>query len=258
MGLGPGQLREWHRPDELFALRQKIIPDKGEIGFYGGTMTKLKNLLLIGGHGKVGLLATPKLVDAGIDVTSLYRTAAQTADIKAGGATPLLRDVTELSVQDWADLFADVDTVVWSAGNGGKGGADTTYAVDRDAAIASIDGAASLGDSAPRYLMVSFLGSTSLHVDPSDSFYPYAESKKAADKHLAASGLDYLILAPSTLTEEPAGGVDHIADNPEAGADRTSSRELVADVITEFALREDWPKKRELAFVDGKGNLADL
>lgn len=223
-----------------------------------GTMTNSKKLLLIGGHGKVGLLATPKLVDAGVDVTSLYRTEAQTADIKATGATPLLKDVTELSVQDWADLVADVDIVVWSAGNGGKGGAETTYAVDRNAAIASIDGAASLGESAPRYVMVSFLGSTSLHIDPSDSFFPYAESKKAADKHLAASGLDYLILAPSALTEDPAAGVDRVTDASQAVAGSTTSRELVADVLTEFVIRGDWPRERVLAFVDGHGQLSNL
>ncbi|ALC05895.1 nucleoside-diphosphate-sugar epimerase [Corynebacterium deserti GIMN1.010] len=220
-------------------------------------MTETTRVLLIGGHGKVALLATPLLVDAGLDVTSMFRNPDHRAEIEALGATALERDVTTLTVDDWADLLKDFDVVVWSAGNGGKNGAEATYAIDRDAAIASIDGAASLGENAPRYIMVSYIGSTSHTIDPSDSFYPYAESKKAADEHLAASNLDYLILRPSGLTLDEAHGVEIIADTPEAGQGRTTSRKLVAEVITEFSVRE-FPQTRVLPFVDGDTPVSEI
>ena len=192
-------------------------------------MTDNENkVLIIGGHGKVALLATPKLVDAGLEVTSLVRNPAYSPELEALGTTPLIRDVTELSVAQWSELLSPFDVVVWSAGNGGRNGAEATYAIDRDAAIASIDGAAALGAQAPRYIMVSYVGSTSHSIDPSASFFPYAESKKAADEHLASTDLDYLILGPSGLTMEPAGGVEVIEDTEAAGAGRLTSRELVA------------------------------
>ncbi|WP_080794874.1 NAD(P)H-binding protein [Corynebacterium pacaense] len=221
-------------------------------------MTQTRRALIIGGHGKVALLATRKLVDAGVAVTSLFRNPAQQSDIVALGATPVLADVTTLSTQQWAEILSGQDVVIWSAGNGGRSGPAATYAVDRDAAISSIDAAVSLGAEAPRYIMVSFLASTSLRVDPDNSFYPYAEAKKAADLHLAASDLDYLILAPGALTEEPASGVEVVPDSPEASVGRTSSRELVAQVITEFVNRPQWPENRRLPIVDGSGRVADL
>lgn len=221
-------------------------------------MTHSHKVLLIGGHGKVALLATPKLIDASLTVTSLFRNPDHTAEIEELGATPLLRDVTELSVEDWAEVMRDVDTVVWSAGNGGKNGPDATYAIDRDAAIASIDGATSLGEDAPRYIMVSYIGATKHTVDPSHSFYPYAASKKAADEHLAASGLDYLILAPAALTLDEVDGISVIADDPEAAGERSTSRQLVAQVIAEFAARDSFPENRVLAFVDGGDKVSEI
>ena len=221
-------------------------------------MTDTHNVLIIGGHGKVALLATPMLVDAPLTVTSLFRNPDHQAEIEELGATPLLRDVTTLSVEDWAELLRSFDTVVWTAGNGGKGGADATYAIDRDAAIASIDGADSLGEKSPRYIMVSYIGATKHSVDPSHSFYPYAASKKAADEHLAASGLDYLILAPAALTLDEVNGITVVADDPEAAGDRSTSRHLVAEVIAEFAARESFPDNRVLPFVDGDDKVSEI
>ncbi len=221
-------------------------------------MTHSHKVLLIGGHGKVALLATPKLVDAHLNVTSMFRNPDHQAEIEELGATPLLRDVTTLSVEDWAEVLEDFDTVIWSAGNGGKNGPDATYAIDRDAAIASIDGAAALGDDAPRYIMVSYIGATKHTVDPSNSFYAYAESKKAADEHLASSGLDYLILAPAALTLDEVEGVAVIDDDPEAAAERSTSRRLVAEVLAEFAAREQFPASRVIAFVDGEDPVAQI
>lgn len=71
------------------------------------TTTTCKKVLYIGGHGKVGLLAAPKLVDANLTVHSLIRNPDQVSDIEALGATAVVRDLTELSVEDWAELLAD-------------------------------------------------------------------------------------------------------------------------------------------------------
>ncbi|MFP7365738.1 NAD(P)H-binding protein [Corynebacterium callunae] len=221
-------------------------------------MSNSSKVLFIGGHGKVGLLATPLLVDASLTVTSLYRNPDHRAEIEALGATPLERDVTELSVDDWAELLKDFDVVVWSAGNGGKAGADATYAIDRDAAIASIDGAAQLGEDAPRYIMISYIGATKHTIDPADSFYPYAEAKKAADEHLATSGLDYLILGPSALTMDEVSGIEVIDDTSEAAAGRSTSRILVAEVIAELAARDSFPEAKVLPFVDGTAPVSSI
>jgi uncharacterized protein YbjT (DUF2867 family) len=222
----------------------------------------MTNILIIGGHGKVALLAAPKLVARGFAVTSLIRKPEQAADIEKLGATPLVRDLTTLTGDDWDALLADFDVVVWSAGAGG-GAPERTYAVDRDAALAVIDSLERLRDSgdagtAPRYLNVSYLGATTHSVPEDDSFFPYADAKKTVDDRLnATTGLDYAILGPSALTLEPAGGfATPTADLPRE--DSHTSRELVADVITELAGRDQLPTDRTVEFVDGDRPVSEI
>lgn len=214
--------------------------------------------LYIGGHGKVGLLATPKLIDAGIKLDSLIRKEEQVAEIESLGARAVVRDVTTLNPDDWAELVRGYDVVVWGAGNGGRGGADVTWAVDRDAALALIDGLEQLEpDDAPRLLMISYMGATKNEAEPGEeSWYAYVESKKAVDNRLNASDLDFLILGPATLTDEPAEGIQVVGATT-YGVRGTTSRELVADVVTQLVARRDWPDS-PLEFVDGGVSVTDI
>ena len=109
-------------------------------------MTDSKKVLYIGGHGKIGLLTTPKLVEKGHEVHSLVRNPDYKAELENLGATPVIADITELSAADWAQLADGFDVVIWGAGNGGRGGADLTYAVDQDGAIAAVEGLETLGE----------------------------------------------------------------------------------------------------------------
>lgn len=76
------------------------------------TVNHKPRVLIIGGHGKVAQLAAPKLREADADVTSLIRNPEQQADIEKMGATPYLADVTQLTVEDWAQLETQFDAVV--------------------------------------------------------------------------------------------------------------------------------------------------
>ena len=137
---------------------------------------------IIGGHGKVALLAEPLLVERGHTVNALIRRPEQSEDIVTRGANPVVTDITALSTEEMAKLLTELGTVVlvWSAGAGGVGGPERTYAVDRDAAIRSMDAARLAGIK--RYVMVSYLGAGSGHgIDSDNSFYAYAESKVIAD-----------------------------------------------------------------------------
>ena len=185
----------------------------------------MARILLIGGHGKVALLLEPLLVAAGHDVTAVVRNAAHEADVAATGATPLVTDIETLDVAGLTELTAGNDIVIWSAGAGG-GNPDRTYAVDRDAAIRSMDAASAAG--ATRYLMVSYFGAGEDHgIDPGNSFFAYAEAKAAADAHLRASDLQWTILAPSALTlDAPTGMIDTAA-----AASGSVSRADVAAVV---------------------------
>ncbi len=146
----------------------------------------------------------------------------------AGGVTPVVADVTARSTEGLGELLRGHDAVVWSAGAGG-GSPQATFAVDRDAAIRSMDAAKAVG--VERYVMVSYLNSRPDHgVAEGDPFFAYAEAKAAADEHLRASGLAYTILGPGLLT---SGAVTGLIDVVEGGDDTENAvdRAHVAAVV---------------------------
>jgi uncharacterized protein YbjT (DUF2867 family) len=205
----------------------------------------MSRILIFGGHGKVALLLAPLLVARGDEVTSVIRNPAHAADVAATGAMPRVADVESLSEAELAELVADQDALVWSAGAGG-GDPARTAAVDRDAAIRSMDAAVAAG--VRRYVMVSYFGARPDHgVQPGDPFFAYAEAKAAADEHLRASGLAATILGPSALTlDEPTGRID-----VDATTSRSVSRADVAAVVA-AALAEDATIGRTIRFNSGE------
>lgn len=207
-------------------------------------------ITLIGGHGKVALLAEPLLVQAGHEVRAVIRNPEHVTEVEATGASAEVADIQTLDQAGWEELLRGSDAVVWSAGAGG-GSPERTYAVDRDGAIASMRAAEQVG--ATRYVMVSYFGAGPDHgIDPSEGFFAYAESKAQADAFLQESGLDWTILGPSGLTLEPGTGTIDAAAS-EAGQ---VSRADVAAVIAEVVGRED-TRGRFIAFNDGDTPIAE-
>ncbi|ROS79159.1 NAD(P)-binding oxidoreductase [Cellulomonas sp. PhB143] len=211
----------------------------------------MAKIAIIGAHGKVGSLVVPVLTARGHEVSGVVRSQDQFQDLTDAGATPVLLDVATASEDELAEAFAGHDVVVWSAGAGGKGGAEATYAVDRDAAIRSIDAARRAG--AHRYVMVSFISAVHDHGVPEDSsFFAYADAKVTADDHLRASDLAWTILGPGTLTDEPSGGgITILRDDAPVPEESATSRENVARVIAEVVGR---PRTAGhfLRFTDGR------
>lgn len=201
---------------------------------------------IIGGHGKVALRAARILSEAGADVYSVIRNPDHSDDIREAGANPVVADVEALDVDGLREVVKGSGAVVWSAGAGG-GSPDRTYAVDRDAAIRSMD--ASVKEDVERYVMVSYDGASVDHGVPEDSsFFPYAEAKAAADAHLRESKLDWTILGPGMLTDEPGG--DSIAVGSDKRDDRATSRDVVAAVVAAVLRRPD-TVDRTIEFSDG-------
>ncbi|WP_328476320.1 SDR family oxidoreductase [Actinoplanes sp. NBC_00393] len=208
--------------------------------------TDIRRVLVVGGHGKVARLLLPQLVAAGYETTAVFRNPEHQAEVAQTGATPLVADVEKLDTGALAEILNGHDAIIWSAGAGG-GNPPRTYAVDRDAAIRSMDAALHAG--ARRYLMVSYFGARTDHGIPQDNpFHPYAEAKAAADNHLSASALDWTILAPSRLTDDPPTGRIETA---EQGAVAGSvGRADVAAVVLQ-ALRDPATIGRTLRFNAG-------
>ncbi|PIJ10732.1 NAD-dependent dehydratase, partial [Leucobacter sp. OLES1] len=118
-----------------------------------------------------------------------------------------------------------------SAGAGG-GDPRRPLAVDRDAAIRSMEAAQLAG--VPRYVMVSYFRSSPEHgVPPENSFFHYAEAKAAADEHLCASALDWTILGPSALTLGEATGHIDVRATESGDVSRADVAAVIAATLTD-------------------------
>lgn len=183
----------------------------------------MAKILIIGGHGKVALLAEPMLREAGHEVTAAIRNPEHAPDVERAGAVALEADVEHLDLGQMRELVEGYDVVVWSAGAGG-GNPERTRNVD-EAAAGRLLKAVEQGGA--RFVMVSYFGSRLDHdVDPNDSFYAYAEAKARVDAKIRESEIDWVILAPSALTLEPEGGI--VIDG---GADQAVPRDLPSETI---------------------------
>lgn len=225
-------------------------------------MSDADRVVILGGHGKIALMAAPKLKDAGFSVDSVIRNPDQTAEVEAAGANAVVLDIESADTGKLAELFTGAKAVVFSAGAGG-GNPDRTRAVDFEAAKKSIDASAKAG--VDRYVIVSYAtaGIDLDRVDPDSSFYPYVEAKHGADEHLRASSLDYTVLGPGGLTLEPSKGTLTLADasgkvegQTPSDETRVTSRELVADVIT-HVISQNAAVRETVNFYDGDTPIAE-
>jgi uncharacterized protein YbjT (DUF2867 family) len=183
------------------------------------------NVVIVGGHGKIALQLEKLLAERGHSPRGIIRSTDQASDLEAIGAEPIVLDIENLEIDD---AVAGADVVVFAAGAGAGSGPARKQTVDFDGAVKLIKAAGSHGIR--RYLMVSAMGAN--RPDRwSDAMRPYYEAKAAADKQLMDSGLDYTIVRPGSLTDEPGTGQVQVAEKLETSGAVT--REDVAAVLAE-------------------------
>jgi uncharacterized protein YbjT (DUF2867 family) len=169
------------------------------------------DVLVVGGHGQVAMRLMKLLADRGDSPRGIIRNTDQASDLEAIGALPIVLDIEAKEIDDAA---AGADAVVFAAGAGPGSGAARKQTVDLGGAVKLIDAAQSHGIS--RYVMVSAIGAN--HPERwSEQMRPYYEAKAAADAALIESGLDYTIVRPGRLTDDPGTGTVRIADSVDYG-----------------------------------------
>jgi nucleoside-diphosphate-sugar epimerase len=157
-------------------------------------------VLIAGGHGQIALRLERLLAQAGHRPRGLIRNPAHANDLEAAGAEPVLCD---LEHDDPRPHIGAADAIVYAAGAGPGSGTERKRTMDYGGAVKLIDAARELGVA--RWIMVSSMGAG----DPesaSEQMRPYQQAKHDADEALASSGLDWTIVRPGGLTNEPGSG----------------------------------------------------
>jgi uncharacterized protein YbjT (DUF2867 family) len=158
-------------------------------------------IVVAGGHGQIALKLLRRLAERGDRARGLIRNPDHAADLQAVGAEPVLCD---LEAEDDIARFVDgADAVVFAAGAGPGSGPARKQTVDLGGAVKLIDAAKANGIA--RYVIVSSIGAN--HPErASGQMKPYIEAKAEADRRVAESGLDWTIVRPGGLTDDPGTG----------------------------------------------------
>ncbi|OBF32201.1 NAD-dependent dehydratase [Mycolicibacterium peregrinum] len=186
-------------------------------------------VVIAGGHGKIALILERLLAARGDEAVGLIRNPAQSADLEAAGATPVVLDLESASVAEVADAVRGADAVVFAAGAGPGSGAARKQTVDRDAATLLADAAEAAGVS--RYVMVSALAADDRSLDENydEVFRAYMRAKSEADADVRArAGLRTTIVRPGGLTDDPGTGTVTVAEATGRGS---IPREDVARIL---------------------------
>jgi uncharacterized protein YbjT (DUF2867 family) len=158
------------------------------------------DVLVAGGHGKIALRLLRLLAADGHRARGLVRKPGQAADLEALGAVAVLGDLEADASLD--EYVQGADAVVFAA----------------------------LAVGVQRYVMISSIGAHRPDA-ASGSMRPYLEAKAEADRYLIASGLEYTIIRPGSLTDDP--GTGRVRVSTELGDRGRVPRDDVAAVIAE-------------------------
>lgn len=159
------------------------------------------NVIVIGANGQIGQHVVNELHQNNTHtVTAVVRKKEQAEKLIDRNIQAIVADL-EGSVKDLEEVITGADAIIFTAGSGGHTGPDKTLLIDLDGAVKTMEAAKQAG--VERYIMVSAYDADKRQ-NWNESMRPYYVAKHYADRMLEASGLNYTIVRPGGLVNEPA------------------------------------------------------
>ena len=182
-------------------------------------------VLVVGANGQIGRHFVQMLAESTQHTPkAMLRKEEQISFFNALGVESVVVSLEE-SVEEILYAMDGCDAVVFAAGSGAETGSDKTLLIDLDGAAKTIEAAKE--NKTDRFLMVS-----AIHADRRENWSldmaPYYVAKHHADNILRASGLNYTIVRPGLLKNDPGTGKVKVSDELDSGA---VPREDVAKVL---------------------------
>ncbi len=207
---------------------------------------------IVGGHGQIARMLHPLLIDAGHTPVALVRKDDQAQALESEGVTTRRLDIEQDDVDGFAAAFEGCDAVVFAAGGGGDGDVERKRTVDLEGSLKSIEAAERVG--ARRFVQISAIGvDQELPEDAGEVWRVYVEAKRDADAALRASGLDWTVLRPGRLTDDPATGQVALGEEVE----RAEIPRADVAAVTAAVLQDERAIGKQWNLVGGETSVAD-
>jgi uncharacterized protein YbjT (DUF2867 family) len=176
----------------------------------------MSRIAIVGGHGQVALHLLHVLRRTEHTPVALVRKEEYRAELEDRGAEVRLLDIEQQGAADFASVFEGCDAVVFAAGGGPDGNLERKRTVDLEGSLKSIDGARQAGIR--RFVQVSAINvDEPVADDAGEVWKAYVEAKRDSDAALRDSDLDWTIIRPGRLTDDPASGRVALAPRLERG-----------------------------------------
>jgi uncharacterized protein YbjT (DUF2867 family) len=172
------------------------------------------NIVIAGGHGQIALRLSRLLAARGDTVLSIIRNPGHAEDVRDTGAGPVVCDLESATADEVADHLTGADAVVFAAGAGPGSGVARKDTVDRGAAVLAADAAERAG--VRDFVQISAMGAGEPPAPGRDEVWEaYIRAKGEAEDDLRRrDALDWLILRPGRLTDDPPTGLVALAEPP--------------------------------------------
>ena len=208
-------------------------------------------VVVAGANGLTGRIVLKLLTEAGHQPVAMIRDFAQRDALEALGAECRIGDLEK----PLGYAVRGCRGAIFAAGSGSRTGPEKTIDVDQNGAMMMIETCVRM--NVRRFVMLSSIAADTPERGP-ESLHHYFGAKAVADRHLQASGLDYTIVRPGFLTNEPGtGAIATGADlGPIAKATHSVTREDVAQVLVDCLARDNTVEKT-FEMIAGETPIAD-
>ena len=208
-------------------------------------------VVVAGANGLTGRIVLKLLTEAGHQPVAMIRDFAQRDALEALGAECRIGDLEK----PLGYAVRGCRGAIFAAGSGSRTGPEKTIDVDQNGAMMMIETCVRM--NVRRFVMLSSIAADTPERGP-ESLHHYFGAKAVADRHLQASGLDYTIVRPGFLTNEPGtGAIATGADlGPIAKATHSVTREDVARVLVDCLARDNTVEKT-FEMIEGPTPIAD-
>lgn len=188
--------------------------------------TEKQKVLVIGANGSTGKIISKMLHNSSsYHPIAMIRKESQAKYFEEKGIETVLGDLEK----DFEPAYKGISKVIFAAGSGGSTGPEKTKAVDQEGAIKSVELAKK--HKIEKFVLLSSMGAGNPEDFKDSEMYGYLLAKHKADEHLTKSDLNYAIVRPGSLTNDPGTGKIEAAEK--LGKRGKIAREDVAQTLVD-------------------------
>lgn len=187
------------------------------------------HVTVIGGHGRTGKLVVKDLVAEGHDVTATIRNPKHKGGMTRLGAHPVMLDLMTSPADEFDAAIGEADAVVFAAGSG-EGESEEIDRVGTERAVRAAERA-----GVKRFVSIAAIGTSTRVPDKyKEDLGDYYEAKRAGNRAIRGSELDWTIIEPGELTNGRATGKVTLSEE-ELPLQRISRADVAATVAAALA-----------------------